>query len=97
MSVYIKYRYSFFCCRIVGDDDGGVMFTPEQYEAYKKKVLPMVGLIVVNIFLNTLVAELKNLNLKTALHHVRELLMSYLILVLYCLSIYSLDKNIFFS
>jgi hypothetical protein len=29
--------------RIVGDDDGGVMFTPDQYEAYKKKVLPMVG------------------------------------------------------
>ena len=52
----------FFCCRIVGDDDGGVMFTPEQYEAYKKKVLPMVGLIVVNIFHNTLVAELKKLN-----------------------------------
>ena len=31
-----------FFSRIVGDDDGGVMFTPEQYEAYKKKVLPMV-------------------------------------------------------
>ena len=26
--------------RIVGDDDGGVLFTPEQYEAYKKKVIP---------------------------------------------------------
>ncbi|XP_038580600.1 protein FAM221A isoform X3 [Micropterus salmoides] len=26
--------------RIVGDDDGGKLFTPEQYEAYKRKVLP---------------------------------------------------------
>jgi hypothetical protein len=30
-------------CRIVGDDDGGVMFTPEQYEAYKKRVIPMAS------------------------------------------------------
>lgn len=28
--------------RIVGEDDGGELFTPEQYEEYKKKVLPMV-------------------------------------------------------
>lgn len=28
--------------RIVGDDDGGELFTPQQYEEYKKKVLPMV-------------------------------------------------------
>ena len=28
--------------RIVGDDDGGELFTPEQYDDYKKKVLPMV-------------------------------------------------------
>ncbi|XP_047461347.1 protein FAM221A [Mugil cephalus] len=26
--------------RIVGDDDGGELFTPEQYEAYKRNVLP---------------------------------------------------------
>ena len=30
-------------CRIVGDDDGGELFTPEQYDEYKKNVLPMVG------------------------------------------------------
>lgn len=30
-----------FCCRIVGEDDGGKLFTPEEYEEYKKKVLPM--------------------------------------------------------
>lgn len=34
VDAYLEYR------RIVGDDDGGVMFTPEEYEAYKKKVLP---------------------------------------------------------
>ena len=27
---------------IVGDDDGGNLFTPEEYENYKKQVLPMV-------------------------------------------------------
>ncbi|XP_066302796.1 protein FAM221A-like [Branchiostoma lanceolatum] len=32
---YLEYR------RIVGEDDGGQLFTPEQYEEYKKKVLPM--------------------------------------------------------
>eukprot|EP00071_Canis_lupus_P023513 XP_013974689.1 protein FAM221A isoform X3 [Canis lupus familiaris] len=32
---YLEYR------RIVGDDDGGKLFTPEEYEEYKKKVLPM--------------------------------------------------------
>ncbi|KAG5843141.1 hypothetical protein ANANG_G00185320 [Anguilla anguilla] len=26
--------------RIVGDDDGGRLFTPEEYEGYKRKVLP---------------------------------------------------------
>uniref|UniRef100_UPI0037E73054 protein FAM221A n=1 Tax=Semicossyphus pulcher TaxID=241346 RepID=UPI0037E73054 len=31
---YWEYR------RIVGDDDGGKLFTPEQYEEYKRKVLP---------------------------------------------------------
>lgn len=35
VDAYAEYK------RIVGDDDGGVMFTPEQYEAYKKRVLPM--------------------------------------------------------
>ncbi|XP_049982571.1 protein FAM221A isoform X1 [Alexandromys fortis] len=32
-----------FCpeVRIVGEDDGGKLFTPEEYEEYKKKVLPM--------------------------------------------------------
>ncbi|BFZ04151.1 hypothetical protein BsWGS_07190 [Bradybaena similaris] len=34
VDAYAEYR------RIVGDDDGGTMFTPEEYEAYKKKVLP---------------------------------------------------------
>ncbi|XP_077631475.1 protein FAM221A isoform X4 [Crocuta crocuta] len=32
---YLEYR------RIVGEDDGGKPFTPEEYEEYKKKVLPM--------------------------------------------------------
>ncbi|XP_072184842.1 protein FAM221A [Excalfactoria chinensis] len=32
---YAEYR------RIVGDDDGGKPFTPEEYEAYKRKVLPI--------------------------------------------------------
>lgn len=32
---YLEYS------RIVGEDDGGELFTPEQYEEYKKKVLPM--------------------------------------------------------
>ncbi|NXA52545.1 F221A protein, partial [Nothocercus julius] len=27
--------------RIVGDDDGGKLFTPEEYEDYKRKVLPI--------------------------------------------------------
>ncbi|XP_061616895.1 protein FAM221A isoform X2 [Phyllopteryx taeniolatus] len=31
---YCEYR------RIVGDDDGGVLFTTEQYEEYKRKMLP---------------------------------------------------------
>ncbi|XP_059113808.1 protein FAM221A isoform X2 [Peromyscus eremicus] len=32
---YLEYK------RIVGEDDGGKPFTPEEYEEYKKKVLPM--------------------------------------------------------
>ena len=39
--------------RIVGDDDGGKMFTPEEYEEYKKKVVPQVEKLFyffVNIF-----------------------------------------------
>nr|XP_023400117.1 LOW QUALITY PROTEIN: protein FAM221A [Loxodonta africana] len=32
---YLEYR------RIVGEDDGGKLFTPEEYEEYKRKVLPM--------------------------------------------------------
>lgn len=31
----------FISLRIVGDDDGGTLFTPEQYEAYKKKMFPL--------------------------------------------------------
>ena len=34
VDAYLEYR------RIVGDDDGGVLFTPDQYEEYKKEVLP---------------------------------------------------------
>ncbi|KAK3791504.1 hypothetical protein RRG08_061518 [Elysia crispata] len=34
VDAYLEYR------RIVGDDDGGNMFTPEEYEAYKRKVIP---------------------------------------------------------
>jgi len=34
VDAYLEYR------RIVGDDDGGELFTPEQYEQYKKEVLP---------------------------------------------------------
>ncbi|KAJ7322414.1 hypothetical protein JRQ81_018701 [Phrynocephalus forsythii] len=32
---YLEYR------RIVGEDDGGKLFTPEEYEQYKKRVLPI--------------------------------------------------------
>ncbi|KAG8443010.1 hypothetical protein GDO86_011723 [Hymenochirus boettgeri] len=32
---YVEYK------RIVGEDDGGKLFTPEEYEEYKKTVLPM--------------------------------------------------------
>lgn len=35
VEAYAEYR------RIVGDDDGGKLFTPEEYEAYKKRVLPI--------------------------------------------------------
>ena len=37
--------FLYLFCRIVGDDDGGELFTPEQYDEYKKNVLPMVGQI----------------------------------------------------
>ena len=30
-------------CRIVGEDDHGVLFTAEQYEEYKKRVIPIVS------------------------------------------------------
>ena len=29
--------------RIVGNDDGGKIFTPQEYEQYKREVLPMVS------------------------------------------------------
>uniref|UniRef100_A0A8D1INP5 Protein FAM221A n=1 Tax=Sus scrofa TaxID=9823 RepID=A0A8D1INP5_PIG len=32
---YLEYR------RIVGEDDGGKQFTPEEYEEYKRKVIPI--------------------------------------------------------
>ncbi|CAH1797729.1 unnamed protein product [Owenia fusiformis] len=35
VDAYLEYR------RIVGDDDGGKTFTQEEYDNYKKKVLPM--------------------------------------------------------
>ncbi|XP_002126539.2 protein FAM221A-like [Ciona intestinalis] len=35
VDAYFEYR------SIVGDDDHGRLFSPEEYEAYKKKVLPM--------------------------------------------------------
>ncbi|KAK7500473.1 hypothetical protein BaRGS_00008380 [Batillaria attramentaria] len=35
IDAYVEYH------RIVGDDDGGQTFTPEEYEEYKKKVLPI--------------------------------------------------------
>lgn len=31
--------------KIVGNDDNGVPFTPQEYERYKKEVLPMVSQI----------------------------------------------------
>jgi len=34
IDAYFEYR------NIVGDDDNGTLFTPEEYEAYKKKVIP---------------------------------------------------------
>lgn len=38
--VLIRVFIFYFILRIVGDDDGGKLFTPEQYEEYKRKVLP---------------------------------------------------------
>ena len=35
-----------FILSVVGEDDGGVLFTPDQYETYKEKVLPMVSFTV---------------------------------------------------
>ncbi|XP_074658964.1 protein FAM221A-like [Tubulanus polymorphus] len=34
VDAYLEYR------RIVGDDDGGVLFSPDEYEDYKKRVIP---------------------------------------------------------
>lgn len=34
-------RIPIYPFRIVGDDDGGNLFTPDEYEEYKKKVLPL--------------------------------------------------------
>jgi len=36
-----NYVVSFY--RIVGDDDGGQLFSPEEYEGYKKRVVPKVS------------------------------------------------------
>ena len=35
-------KKDFLLSSIVGDDDGGALFSPEEYENYKKQVLPMV-------------------------------------------------------
>ncbi|XP_077973218.1 protein FAM221A-like isoform X2 [Styela clava] len=35
IDAYLEYK------RIVGDDDNGKLFTPEEYEEYKRKVLPL--------------------------------------------------------
>ncbi len=35
--------------RIVGNDDGGTPFTPEQYDKYKREVLPMVSLFFLSV------------------------------------------------
>ena len=43
-----------FICRIVGDDDGGELMTPEEFEEYKKKVLPMVNISALAYFINEL-------------------------------------------
>lgn len=34
--------------RIVGDDDGGKLFTPEEYEKYKKKIIPQVENFIIS-------------------------------------------------
>jgi hypothetical protein len=36
----------------VGDDDGGELMTPEEFEEYKKKVLPMVNISALTYFIN---------------------------------------------
>lgn len=36
VDAYFEYN------KIVGNDDGGVPFSPEEYEKYKREVLPMV-------------------------------------------------------
>jgi len=35
-------NYHYLCCRTVGDDDGGKMFNEQEYEEYKKRVIPQV-------------------------------------------------------
>jgi len=47
----IQCIYSALPARIVGDDDGGTMFTPDQYEDYKRRVLPMVCVLLYLCFL----------------------------------------------
>jgi len=39
IDAYFEYN------KIVGNDDGGVPFTPEEYEKYKREVLPMVNIL----------------------------------------------------
>ena len=36
----VRAKVVCFYFRIVGDDDGGVLFTPEQYKRYKQKMIP---------------------------------------------------------
>ncbi|XP_027892572.1 protein FAM221A isoform X4 [Xiphophorus couchianus] len=40
---YAEYR------RIVGDDDGGKLFTPEEYEEYKRRVLPLRRILLCDL------------------------------------------------
>ncbi len=44
MKIYQIIKFNFYTSfhSIVGDDDEGKVFTPQEYEEYKKSVLPMV-------------------------------------------------------
>ena len=44
----------------MGDDDGGDTFTPDEYTAYKKKVLPMVRLYEYIIYALGAIQVLRN-------------------------------------